>query len=177
MPQHVVVRLADSLPPGQWAALTRARRGPLEPAAAEAIEAALDAHGGACHLRDAAVATVVVDALRACEPARYVLHAWVVMPNHVHLLWTPAPGWTLSALLHGFKSYTAHAANRLLGRAGAFWAPEYYDRAIRDDPHFQAVRAYIEANPVRAGLCLTPEAWRFGSAFERAHPTEREGGA
>jgi REP element-mobilizing transposase RayT len=67
---------------------------------------------------------------------RYRLLAWVVMPNHVHVLIETMTGHTLAAVLHSWKSYTAKEANRLLGRTGDFWQPEYFDRFIRDDRHF-----------------------------------------
>jgi len=92
------------------------------------------------------------------------MHAWVVMPNHVHALFTPEPGWTLSAILHSWKSYSAHAANRMLGQQGRFWHADYFDRFVRDARHYEAVRGYIERNPVKAKLCRSTGEWRFGSA-------------
>jgi hypothetical protein len=73
-------------------------------------------------------------------------------------------GWPLSQVTHAWKSFTAKAINRALGRQGLLWAPEYYDRFMRDDGQFQATRGYIEMNPVSAKLCATPEAWRWSSA-------------
>jgi REP element-mobilizing transposase RayT len=67
--------------------------------------------------------------------------------------------------VHAWKSYTAKQANRHLNQAGAFWAPEYFDRYMRDDAHFAATRAYIEHNPVKAGLCQEASDWAFSSAW------------
>jgi putative DNA methylase len=89
---------------------------------------------------------------------------WVIMPNHVHVLLTPLPGWHLDQAEHSIKSYTANEANKVLKRKGQFWAPECFDRYIRDWRHFDAVIRYIENNPVKARLCKRPEDWPFSSA-------------
>jgi putative DNA methylase len=156
-PQSITFRLHDSLPrelldrwkdelarlPDDERSLERRKR----------VEAALDAGQGACWLRDPRVAEVVENALLHFDGDRYDLHAWCVMPNHVHVLVTPLHGNSLSSLVHSWKSFTAKEANRLLGRAGAFWLEEYFDRAIRDENHFRRALEYIENNPVKAGLC------------------------
>jgi len=55
-----------------------------------------------------------------------------------------------------------------LGRQGVLWQREYFDRYIRDEGHLQAVIAYIESNPVKAGLVRRAGDWPFGSARERS---------
>lgn len=95
---------------------------------------------------------------------RYWLHAWCIMPNHVHALVTPSPAITLSALLHTWKSFSAKQANRVLGRSGQFWMQEYFDRSMRDERHFVSVVEYIHNNPVAAGLCTSPADWPYSSA-------------
>lgn len=97
----------------------------------------------------------------------YKLFAWVIMPNHAHLLLVPLNGAKVSAIMQRLKSYTSHEANRILGRRGHFWNKEYFDRYIRDGNHFAKALRYIEMNPVKAGLCEAPEEWRFGSARRR----------
>ena len=86
------------------------------------------------------------------------------MPNHVHFLTTVRHGHTLSSVMHSVKSYTAGEANRLLGRKGTFWMEDYFDRYIRNADHYAKTIAYIENNPVKAGLCATPADWPYGSA-------------
>ena len=90
------------------------------------------------------------------------------MPNHVHVLVTPSSGHGLSDIVHTWKSWSAKVANRVLGRTGVFWQREYFDRLIRDERHFAAALSYIEENPVKAGLCDSQQAWRYGSARRRA---------
>ena len=67
-------------------------------------------------------------------------------------------------MLQNWKSITAVGANRVLSRNGSFWQREYWDTFMRDtDQEKKAIR-YIENNPVKAGLCGTPEQWAFSSA-------------
>jgi REP element-mobilizing transposase RayT len=86
------------------------------------------------------------------------------MPNHVHALLTPQPGHDLSRILQSLKSYTANEANKLLGLSGKFWQQESFDRYIRDPEHFVSVVRYIEDNPVKSRLCMSPEDWPYSSA-------------
>ena len=127
-----------------------------------------DAGHGSCWLRDPRVAALLEGALLHFDDQRYRLIAWCVMPNHVHALVETREEWTLARIVHSWKSYTALAANQILGRAGDFWFREYFDRFIRDDRHFANAVGYIEMNPVKAGLVGRAEEWRWSSAWWRA---------
>ena len=72
-------------------------------------------------------------------------------------------GWTLSTIMHGWRSYTAHQANKILGRTGDFWMDEYFDRYIRDEKHLDTVINYIDNNPVKAGLIEEGQFWPWSS--------------
>jgi hypothetical protein len=74
------------------------------------------------------------------------------MPNHVLVVCRLLPGQELSKVLHGWKSFTARKANEILGRGGAFWQREYYDRLIRDGDELGRAVRYVVNNPERAGL-------------------------
>ncbi|HEX3146381.1 MAG TPA: transposase [Pyrinomonadaceae bacterium] len=128
------------------------------------IEAYLDRGAGECHLRDPRVANVVQSGLLHFDGERYRLSAWVVMPNHVHLLAAPLPNYSLSGIIHSIKSYTSQEANKLLARRGRFWFEDYFDRYVRNAQHFDNAVSYIESNPVRAGLCKAPWEWPWSSA-------------
>jgi REP element-mobilizing transposase RayT len=95
------------------------------------------------------------------------------MPNHVHVVMTPLSDYSVVQIVHSWKSYTATHANRLLDRRGAFWQEDYFDRLIRDEPHFIAAVRYVEENPVTAGLCAAPEEWPFSSARGPRSSAER----
>ena len=135
---------------------------------AERVERWLGQGHGEPLLAQPGVAALVEQALLWADGSRYALYAWVVMPNHVHVLMSPRAGHEVSRLVQSWKGYSARRINELLGRSGALWQPDYYDRYIRDGRHFDAELAYIEANPVKAGLCETSDGWRFGSAWWRA---------
>jgi putative transposase len=122
-----------------------------------------DAGHGTCYLRDPALATVVQDTLLLFDGARYRLLAWCVMPNHVHVLVETLPGYPLDTVVHSWKSFTAHAANRILKRRGEFWMPEYFDRFIRDEEHLSRAIWYIHENPVKARLVTVVTEWPFSS--------------
>jgi putative transposase len=63
------------------------------------------------------------------------------------------------------KGFTAHEANRILGLSGQpFWQDESYDHLVRSDAEFERIRAYIENNPVKAGLVAAAESWQWSSA-------------
>ncbi len=111
-----------------------------------------DAGYGQCFLRDERIAAIMQDTLKHFDGERYQLICWCIMPNHVHVLIEVNEGWSLSRIMHGWRSYTAKEANRILGRTGKFWMEEYYDRYIRDDSHLQKTINYILNNPANAGL-------------------------
>ncbi len=117
------------------------------------------------YLKEERVATMVQNSLLFHDGERYRLSSWVVMPNHLHFLATPCAGIELSEIQHSLKSYTAHEANKILGRTGQFWQVEAFDRFIRNHDHYIKTIAYIENNPVKAGLCRAPEEWPFSSAW------------
>jgi REP element-mobilizing transposase RayT len=125
---------------------------------------------GPTWLADPRIGSLVEGALLFFDGVRYRLHAWVVMPNHVHTVITPSATTSVSRIVSSWKSYTATRANALLDRQGTFWQADYFDRFIRDDGHFRAAVSYIENNPVVAGLCSAPEHWRFSSARRRTSP-------
>jgi len=164
--QMITYRLADAMPANrrhEWEVLLTIED---EREKRIKIESYLDAGHGECHLRQPEIATLVQENLLHFDGTRYRLLAWVVMPNHVHALIETSQT-PLAEILHGWKSYTGKAANRLLKHTGDFWQAEYFDRYIRDEEHFRKAVHYIENNPVKAGLVKSPEEWIFGSARHR----------
>lgn len=130
------------------------------------IDKYLDMSEGLTYLSIERIAESIMQTLLKFAQVKYELHAWV-MPNHVHILITPAAAYSLAEILHTIKSYTASFANKILGRKGRFWSPEYFDRFIRDREHYVRAGRYIENNPVKAGLCKEPEDWPWSSAAKR----------
>ncbi len=122
------------------------------------------ARSGPVHLRHPEIAALVREQLHEVAANSFCrLHAWVIMPNHVHLLCTPRI--ELGNFVRRVKGPTAREANKLLNRTGeAFWQEEFFDRIIRNDQEFERIRRYIEWNPVKAALANRPEDFAWSSA-------------
>ncbi len=131
-------------------------------------------------LSDPHIADIVRENLYYHAGKRYTLWAYVLMPNHVHVLLTPhllseiqidkksrLKRGALSSILHNLRGNTAYKANKILGQTGRFWQDEAYDHLVRDNNELQGIIGYIENNPVKAGLTKKPEEWVFSSAYDR----------
>ena len=130
------------------------------------MEAWLDSSIGCCALSHPQVATVVQETFIKFDGVKYNLLAWCIMPNHVHILIEPLI--SLHRIVQSWKSYTGrwalkHNTELGLGVPGSrtFWMREYWDRYIRDTQHLKSVVEYILNNPVKAGICHTPENFKF----------------
>lgn len=138
-------------------------------------------------LDDPRVASLIRRSLYFWDGVKYRLACWCVMPNHVHVLLQPldmkppkdhgrecqecgessdakSP---LSGIMHSLKSYTAHEANKILRRSGAFWQHESYDHWVRDEDELERIVEYINANPASAGLAEKPHQFDWCSAHDR----------
>lgn len=162
--QGITFRLWDALPADVVQALANDEETMRDAEKSRRVEEYLNAGYGACYLRDQRIARLVENALLYFDGERYRLFAWVIMPNHVHVLIEIWEGHPLDKVIHSWKSYTATEANKLLKRKGAFWFPDYFDRYIRDGKHFANAIRYIHENPVAAGLVEKAEDWQFSSA-------------
>jgi REP element-mobilizing transposase RayT len=110
------------------------------------------------------IAALVETALLRFHSQQYLLAAWCVMPNHVHVAYTAIGPHAPQDIHHSWKSYLARQMNRALHRKGTLWERESFDHLIRSVHHYEAYIDYIENNPVEAGLCGEPGDWRFSSA-------------
>jgi REP element-mobilizing transposase RayT len=116
-------------------------------------------------LQDPRVASVVVNALLYGETVRrfYDLHAWVIMPNHVHAIVEPRTA--MPAIMRWLKGRSSRVANQILGRTGrSFWQDESFDHWVRSAEELQALIEYVENNPVKAGLVEGKDRWQWSSA-------------
>ncbi len=175
----VTFRLADSLPKQalkklevehkdiletasqMGRSLTQSERKRIERLHVRRVESILDRGTGECFLGNPAIAETVVNALKEFDGSRYRMFSWAVMPNHVHVLFQTMGKISLAGILHSWKSFSAKAANRILGRSGSFWQQEYYDRLIRNADEFGRALKYIEENPSKAGLENWPWVWSW----------------
>lgn len=112
----------------------------------------LDAGYGECHLRRMEMRELVRISLMKFDQVSYDLDAFVIMPNHVHLLWQLRAGCDLSKEIKGLKGASARACNLALNQGGTFWMDESYDRVMRDWEGLSAFRHYIAENAAKAHL-------------------------
>jgi putative transposase len=96
---------------------------------------------------------------------RFELHAFVVMPEHLHLLLTPGAEITLERAMQFIKGGYSHALGATFNRPGEVWQRGFTDHRIRDAADFEAHRRYIHENPVRRGLAKSSSDYRYSSAF------------
>lgn len=125
----------------------------------------MDQGHGCCALQTPEAAECVVETWKRFAPERYDLIAWVVMPNHVHILIRVHEGWSLGKIIQSWKSYTG---SRLKAAHGVGWQRDYWDRFIRNEEHFFATVKYIHENPVKAKLVISAQDWQWSSAKEFA---------
>jgi REP element-mobilizing transposase RayT len=164
--QFITFRLDDSMPAsrrGEWEHLlkiedARDRRTKLEQY--------LDRGVGACELRESRVAQPIENALLSFHHKRYEVLAWCIMPNHVHVLCDVmlTPLWKI---IQSWKTYSTFQIRRLGLSAKSFWQREYWDTFMRNEDQERKAIKYIEANPVKAGLCRASKHWPFSSARYR----------
>lgn len=126
-------------------------------------------------LADLRIADLVADAMTYRDERDYALVAYCVMPTHVHLVFgvgehgmfehvgqihnlSNKPVWKI---MHSLKRHTAREANRILGRRGAFWQDESYDRVLRDADEMQRTIEYVLNNPVKAGFVKNWRDWKW----------------
>ena len=113
---------------------------------ASTIDKWLDLNYGECLLKDPINRKIVEDALLFFDGERYNLKAFVVMPNHVHLLMQLKQGFNIESIMRSLKSFTAKGINKAMNRTGRLWQSEYFDRIIRSEEHYKHVLKYIVAN-------------------------------
>jgi REP-associated tyrosine transposase len=161
--QFITYHLADAFPSeklGEWRALLEIEE---ERERRKQLESWLDKGHGQCWLRQPPVARICEASFLRFQNQRYVLKAWCLMPNHVHVLVeiTTEP---MARFVKKWKGATARGCNRVLGRTGSFWADDYWDTYMRDVEQERRVIQYIESNPVKAGLVAMAKEWPWGSA-------------
>jgi len=115
--------------------------------------------------RQQRAAELMMDVLyRYLEQKKYFLHEFVIMPDHLHLLLTPANSLERAIqLIKGGFSYRLGKA-----KTGSIWQESFTNHRIRDEHDFEHHAEYIRMNPVRAGLAYRPELYPYSSAARGA---------
>ena len=158
------------------------------------VDNLLDGNSPVTHLEDEQQATIVQNAFLHFANERYRLLAFVVMPSHHHWLFLPDEGWSIAAvrkanvtgakqkspreiISHSIQSYTAVMCNRIRGKTGPYWQHETFDHWARNEAETMRIIAYIENNPVKAGLVVRAENYRWSSARIRVQLGLKPGNA
>lgn len=133
------------------------------------------ASSGPLWLKEPRIAQIVATKIHDLNDKRYILIAYCIMANHVHLLFDTAgfsevsptniagttKAYPLTDIMRLLKGSTARLCNLALGRGGAFWHHESYDHFVRDDHELYRIIEYILNNPVKAGLVENWQQWKF----------------
>ena len=127
-------------------------------------EAWLDECFGECVLARPELREIVEATIRHDDGTKYEVHEFVVMPNHVHVLVTPAAGHSLSEALQAWKSVSSHRINKALGRSGEFWQKESFDHIVRSAQQMEKFRAYIGSNAESVRDRFTADGKRDGAS-------------
>ena len=152
--QHVTFRTEGSLPAG------------LRLATQAQVDQALDHFDGG-RILTGPCGAIVEQALLHFDGERYRVLAWCVMPNHVHVVIEQIDGFSLGAIVAGWKGHTSRRIAALRGRGGRVWATDYFDRYMRNERQLADTIIYVENNPAVAGLVVDPSDWPFSSARHR----------
>ena len=174
---HVSFRLADSIPDyliKQWInernnileiarnssrIITESEVRRLQFLYSNTVEKYLDAGHGSCLLRQETAAAIVKSAFEFYNGEKYLLHAWSIMPNHVHVIFEILNEIPQNVILKAWKSFTAHAINKALNRKGQLWQVDSYNHIIRTEAEYYYQMRYVWNNP----QFLPPETrkWRW----------------
>ena len=95
---------------------------------------------------------------------RALVLAFVIMPDHLHLLLAPRPNESLPKIMQSLKGYSARAINECRPSASAVWQQSYYERVIRNEQQLRDTIQYIHRNPVEARLSVSESEYEFSSA-------------
>ena len=130
------------------------------------LETWLNAGYGSCALARPDVRRVVQESLLRFDGDRLLIHAAVIMPNHVHVLMEPLGKNRLSKVLQGIKGASARRANVLLGTTGTFWLDESFDHILCSEAQYRYLVDYIADNPRKAGL-RENQYWHYQNTCEK----------
>ena len=126
-------------------------------------DALLDnAKNGVHHLSNPEIASLCKNQLHYYDGKDYDLIAYSIMSNHIHVIFSlRESSRSISQIMQSIKRYTARESNKILNREGKFWQDESFDRFVRDEAELRKIADYVINNPVKAGLVLNWEEWKW----------------
>ena len=98
------------------------------------------------------------------KEGRYLLLAFVIMPDHLHIILSPDGEEEISKIMHSIKRGCARLINQMWSSKEPVWQRSFYERIIRDEKEFWEKVNYIYNNPVKSGLVESPEDYAYSSA-------------
>jgi putative transposase len=111
------------------------------------------------------IAEVLLDTLFTYrDRGAYLLHEFVIMPDHLHLILTPGATTSLEKAMQLIKGGSSHRLHKQRNHKMEIWQVGFYDWTLRDYNDWQTKVEYIHENPVRAGLVAQPQDWPYSSA-------------
>jgi len=113
------------------------------------LEDVLDNCHGSCVLERPDVRNLAIDSLHFFDGKRITLDCYVVMPNHIHTIFSVKAGHNLDKIMKSIKGVSARKINKLIGSSGNLWQANFWDRLIRSPNHLAWTRDYIVKNPAK----------------------------
>ena len=113
------------------------------------------------------MAGLLFDVFTKSRDRGVLLHEFVIMPEHFHILATLPEQLSVERCVQLIKGGFSFRAKRELGFAGEVWSQGYYDRRLRTPEEFESIRRYIRQNPVARCLVRTQEEFEWSSANSR----------
>jgi putative transposase len=111
------------------------------------------------------LANIVIEQIVSCrDRGFYKLHAFVLMPDHLHVLLTPGEAITVEKAMQMIKGGSAFRIGKDKPQNFPIWHSGFHDRWMRDEQEYRGSKKYIEQNPVEARLAATPEEYEYSSA-------------
>src|SRR5215471_14139294 len=109
---------------------------------------------------------IVLSSCLFLDGKKIELHAAVVMPEHVHMIFSALQDsegyqYTFAEILGPLKGYTAHEINKKIRRHGTVWQDESFDHILRTEEKLEDRIEYLRQNPVRRGLVKRPEDYKW----------------
>ncbi len=104
---------------------------------------------------------------------RFLLTAWVFLPDHWHAIFYPPLPLTISRVIEAIKDGATKRINRARREAGMLWQPRFFDRALRTVKEYDEKVKYIHLNPVKAGLVSRQEDWPWSSVHDYTGSVQR----
>jgi putative transposase len=109
---------------------------------------------------------IVAKLLHYRDAGAYQLHAFVLMPNHLHLLLTPSGTTTLEKAMQLIKGGSSHEIHKQMRNRRDIWQSGFHEATIRDTADYQSKIRYIHQNPVAARLVEDASEWKWSSASQ-----------